>query len=632
MNKDLRLLSRLLFAILLISLLSTLILGIRIHRRFVESIEPKTNRLIFFIPQKETTQTEVERKYTTELDNPQTHISQFELDQLKIQRNVIFRLPLPQGPQKDWHDHPTMEADKWRKGFGERGKSSEILLGTEGFNGLVSDRVALNRSLSDVRPVGCKKKMYLEQLPNVTVIMAFHDEHLSVLLRSLHSLINRSPAELLRHIVLVDDASELPDLGTKLNDYLEKNFPKIIELVRLTERIGFIKARLRGAQLATCEVLVFLDSHIEVGYNWLPPLLEPIVIHPNIATSPMTDMISHRTLEYKAIVKHSRSGFNWKLQLRYLPPIAGDIGDGSQPFRTPVMDGAVAIDKNFFWHLGGYDEELDMWGGDQYDLSFKVWMCGGMWLRVPCSRVGHLNQGRKLPNALLRKHNFMARNYKRLAEVWMDEYKNYVYDRDPEYFKDVDAGSLSGLMDRRKALGCQSFDWYMHKVAPDFLERFPPIEPLPIETGAIQSIAFPDLCLVPQKGGSGEVELSRCSGNITHPDHNQNWTLTHDHEIRLWRGDDCLELGFKEINSTVRLFPCHSMSGNQFWYYNRKTRWVYQGELYMQCMVAIVPQGEGKGSLLANDCHKNSVHQQWNFGNIGDAKDAAQNPSPKTKI
>lgn len=105
------------------------------------------------------------------------------------------------------------------------------------------------------------------------MIVTFHNEPSSTLLRCVHSIYNRSPKSLLHEIILINDNSSMPELYEPLRVYLGNAFGSKVKLHENHERQGLIKARMTGAKMATGEVLVFLDSHMEVFPSWLPPLL-----------------------------------------------------------------------------------------------------------------------------------------------------------------------------------------------------------------------------------------------------------------------------------------------------------------------------------------------------------------------
>jgi hypothetical protein len=140
---------------------------------------------------------------------------------------------------------------KFFPGLGEAGAPSNITqtpaylrgrrdLETVFLNVELSKHISYNRTLSDGRNADCKRQRYdLDALPTTSVIIIFYNEPFSVLLRTVHSVLNTADAKILHEIILVDDCSDTEELLDKLNYYMETRLPAKVKLVRLSERYFF---------------------------------------------------------------------------------------------------------------------------------------------------------------------------------------------------------------------------------------------------------------------------------------------------------------------------------------------------------------------------------------------------------
>ena len=121
----------------------------------------------------------------------------------------------------------------------------------------------------------------------------------------------------------------------------------------------------------------FLDAHCECTEGWLEPLLAEIARNRKAVVCPIIDVISDETFEYVTASDMTWGGFNWKLNFRWyrVPQREMDRrgGDRSQPLHTPAMAGGLfSIDRDYFYEIGSYDEGMDIWGGENLEMSFRV--------------------------------------------------------------------------------------------------------------------------------------------------------------------------------------------------------------------------------------------------------------------
>lgn len=375
------------------------------------------------------------------------------------------------------------------------------------FNEIASNMMSVERYLGDYRPRECFNLKVSSHLPATSIIMTFCEESWFTLLRSVHSVMNRSPPEILTELILIDDFSQRDYLKKPLDDYM-KRFPKV-KIIRLKERHGLVRARMIGAELATSSVLTFLDSHIECTVGWLEPLLQRIMEDRRTVVSSVIDEINSWTFEYIRVQKSLIGSFTWAFAFKWAPvPDYEEKRRSSpaSPIRSPTMPGGIfAIDKSFFYEIGAYDPGFDIWGGDNIDLSFRIWMCGGQLEFLPCSRVGHIFRS-GLPFSFPQSNvkQTFHHNTLRTVEVWVDEpYKQAFFDNVPDMIG-VDPGNLTDRRLLRKKLQCKDFQWYLDNVHPDM----PKPDMKYRAKGMLKNRRFPDLCLT--RLSERYLELLKC--------------------------------------------------------------------------------------------------------------------------
>ncbi|KAI3385484.1 hypothetical protein SNEBB_007043 [Seison nebaliae] len=552
-------------------------------------------------------------------------LKQISIDVLRPEKIVQLKLTdyhdnerklLPSlNQQEKWEDLvnynrlESLKKDRLRHGNGEQGKPfllsneqlanplHESLKHYHGFEGIVSDALVYDRSLPDLRHPKCLRTKYFRTLPHTSVIITVRNELSSVLYRSVTSLINRA-SEHLREIIIVDDNSKPRIKFDELHQYamsIQNSTDKIeVKFELLSEQNGLMKARMAGARVAKSEVLLFLDSHIECQHNYLPPLLHEIAKNYKMVACPFIDIIDGKTFAFREQDQGARGAFDWNMDYKRLPTKYGVGYVHSVPFESPVMAGGLfAITKRWFWELGGYDEELKVWGGEQYEISFKIWQCGGRMVDVPCSRIGHIY---RIYGGHTSGGQFsLGRNLKRVVEVWMDEYKEYVYKRLP-YLKHEDVGkNIEKMKIIRTQLECKSFDWYMKNVLYDLESYYPKIPKLPYASGFVQWKVNKSLCIT---GKNSILVLDDCLKG-------ERWEFTWKQDMKRKHHDVCADTPFSEEGSPIKLFSCHGMKGNQFVQYSNITNTI------KQMSIAKCFEGDSIGTVRVKSCDISSDKQKW---------------------
>lgn len=163
-------------------------------------------------------------------------------------------------------------------------------------------------------------------------------------------------------------------------------------------------------------------------------------------------------------------GFTWTLGQAAKHPHLARKMSRTEPTESPIMAGGLfAITAKWFAEIGEYDKQLLKWGGEEMEISFKIWQCGGKIECVPCSRVAHAFRSTAHTKTVSYiDSDAVSRNRLRVSAVWMDEAHHKIMEIGAAPLaKGYDLGDLTEARKIRTNLQCRDFAWYLTNVYPE---------------------------------------------------------------------------------------------------------------------------------------------------------------------
>src|SRR5271166_3408413 len=215
---------------------------------------------------------------------------------------------------------------------------------------------------------------------SVVVVSLNEGEFLRRTLESLHATLPDDG-----EIIAVDDHSDDGSAAFLANP------PDQVALVRPPQWLGSAKARNFGAQHARGRVIIFSDAHVAVPPNWATELtaaLNDTDVGAAMAAIRVMRFPDDYDADTSLTSQEARGyGMRWlgaNLNVSWLPR------KSAQPFPVPLLGGAfLAMRRNLFAAIGGFDPGLDTWGSEDVELSLRLWLLGFRCLVVPQVDAAH---------------------------------------------------------------------------------------------------------------------------------------------------------------------------------------------------------------------------------------------------
>jgi polypeptide N-acetylgalactosaminyltransferase len=275
---------------------------------------------------------------------------------------------------------------------------------------------------------------------NVSIIMTALDE--PYINRTIDDIVDKS-GSMLKEIIVIDDCSK------------EKVESDSATVIRNSSRKGLIWGRNYATDLAKSEVVISIDPHSSVTRGWLEAMCDILQKKPKSVVTPKTWMLNPElwTINRKVVGRKTR--WDWSLNFDWF----NSPGD-----KTPSIAGhCFAFKKDWWEKTGRFDDSMKSWGGENIEFALKTWLCGGQVLIGSCF-VSHWFKEKfqyDFPDWHVRY------NKCRVAEVWLDGYKDSFYKSIGKKRGSINFGDLRERLAVKARMQERSIEWYINNLQPE---------------------------------------------------------------------------------------------------------------------------------------------------------------------
>jgi len=430
-------------------------------------------------------------------------------------------------------------------------------------------------------------------------------------LRTVESVFESTPQEVLLEIVVVDDGSSPPLTDAVLGAADLQKYR--VRVVRHEVAVGLIGAKKAGGDAAKGDLIVFFDCHVAPQPGWYKSFLRlSAENYRRIIVPVITDLDIDTWTQRGGSKGNAKCYLTWDADFKWFE---------SDDDYVPVLSGGLlGISQRWWKETGGYDEVMKGWGGENLDQSLRAWLCGGEILMAKEAQVAHMwrvaSDPRTQPMYTVAPGVAHA-NRMRAAVAWFGEFSEKLAqfpslmatrkkpDGSPWF------GNVDNILEVKNRLQCKSFAWFMHR----FKHVYEDGGLIPKETFAIRNTApATSSCLtyLGQAGtspdGRGQAALQACRAN----DDRQRWhggnrdTSKEGRPccsgVRAWNTDQCIVN--IDGSDTVKLGVCDVSGQNRGQLWELTADGILRQKVggFMSSSTCFFPDADGV-SIRSGGCH-----------------------------